>query len=152
MENNIKNETSSFRDPSGFIFNYNDKLYRQINKIYKDNYHQLVESNLLELLFKKNLLIKHEEVDLNYKKGHDFYKTIKPEKIPFISYPYEWSFNQLKDAALLTLKIQKLALEHNMTLKDASAYNVQFLKTPCLLKNMKKIDPGLHINNFANIF
>ena len=53
--------------------------------------------------------------------------------MPFISYPYEWSFSQLKDAALLTLKIQKIALEHGMSLKDASAYNIQFVKGKPLL-------------------
>jgi ribosomal protein L11 methylase PrmA len=51
---------------------------------------------------------------------------LEPEVIPFISYPYEWSFSQLKDAALVTLQIQKMALEHGMCLKDASAYNIQF--------------------------
>jgi ribosomal protein L11 methylase PrmA len=56
------------------------------------------------------------------------YKVIEPEKIDFISYPYEWSFSQLKDAALATLELQQTALEHGMTLKDASAYNIQFHK------------------------
>jgi ribosomal protein L11 methylase PrmA len=51
---------------------------------------------------------------------------LEPEVIPFISYPYEWSFNQLKDAALVTLQIQKMALKYGMCLKDASAYNIQF--------------------------
>ena len=53
---------------------------------------------------------------------------IKPERIPFISYPYEWSFSQLKDAAQLTLQIQKSALEVGLSLKDCSAYNIQFLR------------------------
>jgi hypothetical protein len=52
--------------------------------------------------------------------------VIKPEAVSFISYPYEWCFSQLKDAALLTLEVQKKALNHGMSLKDASAYNVQF--------------------------
>lgn len=56
------------------------------------------------------------------------YKILKPEVMPFISYPYEWSFSQLKDAALTTLEIQKKALDFGMTLKDASAYNIQFLR------------------------
>ena len=55
-----------------------------------------------------------------------YYKILKPERIRFISYPYEWAFNMLKDAALLTLEIQKIALEYGMSLKDASAFNVQF--------------------------
>jgi SAM-dependent methyltransferase len=53
--------------------------------------------------------------------------VVEPQQIPYVSYPYEWSFSQLKDAAILTLKIQQLALKHNMSLKDASAYNIQFL-------------------------
>ena len=44
----------------------------------------------------------------------------------FISYPYEWSFGQLKDAALLTLELQERALAKGLTLRDASAYNIQF--------------------------
>ena len=55
-------------------------------------------------------------------------KIIKPEPIPFISYPYEWCFSQLQDAALTTIRILKRALEFGMSLKDASAYNIQFLR------------------------
>ncbi|HLK17002.1 MAG TPA: hypothetical protein VKT78_19510 [Fimbriimonadaceae bacterium] len=54
--------------------------------------------------------------------------VIRPEPIPFVSYPYEWSFSQLKDAALLTIAIQKRAIARGMSLKDASAYNIQFLR------------------------
>lgn len=56
--------------------------------------------------------------------GH--YKVIYPLQLSYISYPAEWSFEMLKSAALLTLNIQKLALQKGMTLKDASAYNIQF--------------------------
>jgi hypothetical protein len=55
------------------------------------------------------------------------YQVIRPGEISFISYPYEWSFSQLKAAALTTLTIQKRALEFGMSLKDSSAYNIQFL-------------------------
>jgi len=48
--------------------------------------------------------------------------------VPFISYPYEWSFGQLKDAVLVTLAIQKRAMKAGMSLKDASAYNIQFYR------------------------
>lgn len=67
-------------------------------------------------------------------------KVLKPERIPFISYPYEWSFSQLKDAALATLEIEKIALEHGMTLKDASAYNMQFHKGKPLLLDTGSFD------------
>jgi len=124
MKNNL---ASSFRDPSGFLFVHNEELYRQINTNYKKNFEYLINSGLYENLTKNNLLIKHEEIDLDIEKSEDFYKYIKPEKIPFISYPYEWSFSAYKQAALLTLKIQKTALSCDMTLKDASAYNIQFI-------------------------
>ena len=52
---------------------------------------------------------------------------MQPDLVPFISYPYEWSFSQYKDAALATLSIQKRALKAGMSLKDASAYNIQFV-------------------------
>jgi ribosomal protein L11 methylase PrmA len=119
-------DSGSFRDPSGFIFYRNNQLYRQINKSYQNDFDLFISSNLYQTLVDKNLLIPHQEVDVQPFDADTAYKIISPEKIKFISYPYEWSFSQLKDAALATLKIQKIALEKNMVLKDASAYNIQF--------------------------
>jgi ribosomal protein L11 methylase PrmA len=119
---------SSFRDPSGFLFLQDGVIYRQVNAIYKENYEQLFRSGLYEALVDAKLLIPHEEVDVSYAESDKAYKTLKPELIPFISYPYEWCFSQLKDAALTTLQIQKTALDFGMSLKDCSAYNIQFKK------------------------
>ncbi len=113
------------RDPSGFIFRQEGKLCRAVNHTYKTNYDFLLNSGLYEKLISESLLITHTESEKN-NFNIDCYKIISPLEIPFISYPYEWCFDQLKDAALLTLKIQKLALDMNMSLKDASAYNVQY--------------------------
>jgi ribosomal protein L11 methylase PrmA len=85
-----------------------------------------MSSGLYNELISKEYLIKHSEE--KKKVETPGWKIIQPEPIPFISYPYEWSFGMLKDAALLTLKIQKLALKHGMSLKDASAFNIQFFK------------------------
>jgi len=117
---------SSFRDPSGFLFYREGCLYRQINLFYKENYQHLMQSGLYEHLVDAGLLIPHQEVDIEAVEPDIAYKIIKPEPIPFISYPYEWCFSQLKDAALLTLEIQRRALEFGMSLKDCSAYNIQF--------------------------
>lgn len=124
---------SSFRDPSGFVFYRDNTLYRQINNFYKEEYDHLMKSGLYKRLVDSNLMISHEETDVECANPTDAYKIIKPEFIPFISYPYEWSFSQLKDAALTTLEIQKIALSFGMTLKDASAYNIQFHKGRPLL-------------------
>ncbi len=120
------NHLASFRDPAGFLFYSDDNLYRQITNVYKEDYDLLLKSGLYQELIDKQYLVKHQEVD-DYKEAKA-YKIIKPEFIPFISYPYQWCFSQLKEAALLTLKIQKKTLDYEMSLKDASAYNIQFLK------------------------
>ncbi len=117
---------ASFRDPSGYLFKRDGVLYRQINQAYTDNYIQLMESGLYEALVKKRFLIPHEEVDVAPDEPEQAYKIIQPELVPFISYPYEWRFTQLRDAALITLATHKLAFEHGMALKDATAYNIQF--------------------------
>lgn len=126
--------SASFRDPAGFLFSRGGILYRQVNHSYAENFSALIDSGLYEKLVKASLLISHSEVD--ELTGRPFapaipasaYRTIRPEAIPFISYPYEWSFGQLKDAALATLSIQKRALKAGMSLKDASAYNIQFYR------------------------
>ncbi len=118
---------SSFRDPCGFVFWSGGKLYRQVNKIYKDDYGHLMASGLYPKLVDSGHLIAHREAKLKPAVPEISHKIIQPDLLPFISYPYEWSFSQLKDAALFTLEIQLIALEFGMSLKDCSAYNVQFV-------------------------
>ncbi len=112
---------ASFRDPSGHMFWDDGVLRRRVNPIYFPQYHKLKESGLFNTLIKKNLLIPHEETSVSDEKI-----ILTPESIPFITHPYEWSFEQYKHAALLTLQIQKYALSKGFILKDASAYNVTF--------------------------
>jgi hypothetical protein len=117
----------SFRDPSGFLFTRDGVLYRQVNTAYREHYDLLVGSGLYRHLTDTGLLVRHEDVDIPPAEPGASYKILRPVPVPFISYPYEWCFGQLKDAALATLAIQKAALDHGMSLKDASAYNIQFL-------------------------
>jgi len=119
---------SSFRDPSGFLFRKNGKLLRQVNQNYQENYDLLINSGLYQALVEAHCLISHHEVDADVAYSENAYRVIEPDVVDIISYPVEWSFSQLKDAALLTLQIQKMALQFNMSLKDASAYNIQFYR------------------------
>lgn len=131
------NVPGSFRDPSGFLFYKDGKIYRQINISYKENYDILMESGLCESLVNAELLIPHVEADIKVPLPDESYKVIQPELILFISYPYEWSFSQLKHAALTTLEIQKKSLMFGMSLKDSSAYNIQFIKgRPVLIDSL----------------
>ncbi|MEX0621780.1 MAG: SAM-dependent methyltransferase [Candidatus Woykebacteria bacterium] len=131
---------SSFRDPSGFLFEKDEELFRQINEGYKDSFELLNRSGLYKSLVEEESLIPHREVNKNEAFNSDAYKVIQPEKVPFVSYPYEWSFSQLKDAALKTLEIQKTALEYDMILKDATAFNIQFLKGKPILIDTLSFD------------
>ena len=116
---------SSFRDPSGFVFLRDGAVYRRVNRAYAQHYEHLMGSGLYEALIEEGLLVAHEELPIE--SAGEAYRILRPRQVPFISYPYEWCFGQRKDAALATLRIGELALDHGMSLRDASAYNIQFL-------------------------
>jgi len=136
---------ASFRDPSGFVFRRNGRLYRQVNRAYAGHYEALVGSGLYDRLIQQGRLLPHAEVDAAAARPEDAFKVLEPETLDFVSYPYEWCFGQLKDAALLTLKVQELALRRDMSLKDASAFNVQFQRgRPILIDTLsfERLKPG----------
>ena len=117
---------ASFRDPSGFVYRSGGILYRQVNPCYRQEYDHLIGSGLYEALAGQGLLIPHKEVPATHAASPEAYKVLQPERVEFISYPYEWCFSQLREAALATLAVQRGALSRGMSLKDCSAYNVQF--------------------------
>src|ERR1044071_3227438 len=128
MSSTITPHPSSYRDPSGFVFQKDGVLYRQVNISFKDHFDHFIQSGCYKHLTEKGLLIPHEQISENLSGSKDYYTTLKPEEIGFISYPYEWSFDMLKDAALLTLKLVKECLGFNVMLKDATPYNIQWHK------------------------
>ncbi|MFT4519401.1 MAG: ribosomal protein L11 methylase PrmA [Halioglobus sp.] len=133
--------SSSFRDPSGFIFSHAGMIYRQINSSFAESYDAFMASGLYEKLVSRELLVSHEEItDGSVPGAPGCYKIIKPQQIPFISYPYEWSFSQLKEAAMLTLRSQHEAMKHGFMLKDASAFNIQFLDSKAVFIDTLSFD------------
>ena len=121
---------SSFRDTDAVVVKHNNEIIRFIFESYKVNFDAFESSGLLTQLHNNNQLITHTEITKDKWPPNSFekvYKVIQPSLVPFISYPYEWSFSQLKEAALLTINIQLEALEKNMSLKDATGFNVQFI-------------------------
>jgi hypothetical protein len=141
----MERNSSSLRDEGGFVFHYDGNLFRHVDRSFQDNYEFLLSSGLYDSLTSKGLLIKHQEEDLSWFADNSAlnYKVIRPDHVPFISYPFEWSFNQLKDAALATLEIQSIAISHGMILKDSSAYNIQFIGgKPCLIDSLSFIKLG----------
>ncbi len=139
-------------------FNANGQIFRQINQIYQKDYEQLMSSGLYNRLTASGLLVKHQESQISPPSPENCYKVIHPEQVTFISYPYEWSYSQLKDAALLTLAVQKEALQAGMILKDASAFNIQFCEgTPRLIDTLsftryQKDSPWIAYRQFCQHF
>lgn len=118
--------SSSFRDPGGFVYEDDGCILRQVNISAREHYDHLMRSGLYRELTERRLLIAHDEVDALPQVSATAYRVIRPEPVSLISYPFEWSFSQYQDAALLTLEVERHALRHAMSLKDCSAYNVQF--------------------------
>ncbi len=121
-----RRDPGSFRDPSGFVFVRDGILYRQINHLHAEEWDAFVASGLADRLTERGWLIPAAEADLGLAAEPGAHRVVRPERLDFVSYPYEWTFGQLKDAALLTLDIAAASLEAGFSLKDASSYNIQF--------------------------
>ncbi|MEJ8842729.1 hypothetical protein WG954_10080 [Lacibacter sp. H375] len=127
MNQPINHHPASFRDPSGFIYEKDGTIFRFVAAGYSEDYDLLMKSGLADELLKKKLLLPFTEFSENHTGRADWYKTLQPQQLPFLSYAWEWSFEQLKGAALTTLDICKQALQKGMILKDASPTNIQFV-------------------------
>lgn len=122
-----KIDAGSFRDPKGQVLLYKNKVLRTVTKVGAMDYDFVKNSSIYQGLVHKGFVIEAKEVDVPEVHSEDVVYVLEHPKIPFISYPYEWSFHALKKAALLHLTIQIEALSHDIILSDASAYNIQFL-------------------------
>jgi len=119
---------ASFRDRAGRLFSRDGSLYRQVNRAGAEDFAAFVDGGLYRDLLDARAIIPHHSVDLGLAIEPDIaVEVLKPQLVPYLSWPYEWCFRQLQDAALLTLDIQLMALQRGMILKDASAYNIQFV-------------------------
>ena len=118
-------DPASFRDPSGFVFRRDGTLYRQIQASGAVDWQSFTSSGLYERLAADRLIVAHQVEPVEQAALPGSIAVIRPRMVDVISYPYEWSFSQLKEAALLTIELQARALDAGMRLKDASAYNIQ---------------------------
>jgi SAM-dependent methyltransferase len=115
---------SSYRDPAGFVIADEGIYKRVITTRGVNDFDFYLQSGLHTELVREGLVLDFEEETVPAEEH--WKRLLIPEQLRFVSYSYEWSFDQLKDAALLTLAIQQKALRRGLSLKDSSAYNVQF--------------------------
>ena len=136
-------ESGSYRDPAGFVYRRDGVLLRQVDRSFADRWDRVLASGLLPKLQDTGWLIPHEPVDIALAAEPDrAHAIIRPTEVDFVSYPYEWSFGMLKDAALLTLDVQIEAASAGFALRDASAYNVLFQSARPILIDTLSIAPA----------
>jgi hypothetical protein len=120
-------DPGSFRDPAGFVYRREGRVLRQVNRWYQETWSDLEGRGFLGSLVADDLLLPFKAANLDEAADPtSAIAVLQPEALPFISYPYEWTFGELRDAALLTLRVQQRSMAQGVRLRDASAYNVQF--------------------------
>jgi ribosomal protein L11 methylase PrmA len=120
-------DQGSFRDPSGQVFEYQGRILRTINEPARINYEAARDAGVLDKLTGAGALVASRQVSVWPVAIPGAAYLLEHERIPFISYPYEWCFGELKAAALHHLNLQIELLESGYVLSDATAYNVQFI-------------------------
>jgi hypothetical protein len=141
-------DSGSFRDPASRVRWRGDRVERVLTPQGLADWNALAHSGLLEAEHAR--LIKTESVD-----GE---ALLRHERVPFWTYPYEWTFGMLKAAALLQLELSGSALDRGLTLKDATPYNVQFRGVEPIFVDIgsfrpyQKGEPWLGYGQFCRLF
>lgn len=133
----VSRHPASWRDPAGFVYTRDGVLLRQVQPAWAEEWGAFATSTLAKRLVDTGRLVGWQDAPTSEAFDGSAAAVIRPEVVPFVSYPYEWTFGQLKDAALLTLEVQAAAIAADWTLKDATAYNVAFRGvTPVLVDHL----------------
>ena len=123
-------EPGSFRDRTARVFYHDGKIFRGLNEAALKEWEALAAMRFYQRLSGAGAIVPTQRRDLSSvplsSTGQPWAAILEHEIVPFVSYPYEWSFEMLRDAALLQLDLVLAALDEGMGLKDASAYNVQW--------------------------
>lgn len=134
-----KIDSASFRDPSGHVYLEEDRVYRSVLPPHKNDFEEVRNTGLIQDLTEKKWLTEESQIDPSVvgESSRNACYVLQHPKLPMISYPYEWGFSLLKSAAIHHLDVHLCALDYDITLVDASAYNVQFSGTrPIFIDNL----------------
>lgn len=120
-------EPGSFRDRTARVFYRDDQVFRGLSEPALRNWLRLDGTRFFHELVDQGKLVATELVeDPTLDPDGAWAGVLRHATIPFVSYPYEWSFGMLREAALLQLELIEAAVDEGMILKDASAFNVQW--------------------------
>jgi SAM-dependent methyltransferase len=126
----VLSEPGSFRDRGSRVFYVNGEVYRGLSTRAAQDWALLSKARFFRRFMEQGLLvhtrgIQDQEIPPAIL-DQGWTAFLQHERIPFVSYPYEWCFGMLRDAALVQLELMEAALEEDLILKDASAFNVQW--------------------------
>ncbi len=122
-------DPGSFRDPLSRVYVTDDAIWRGLSKDALADFEALAASRFFRGAIEHGDIVATERVDDSAAVGPEWAAALRHERIAVRSYPYEWSFEMLRDAALLQLALTRGALAEQLITKDASPYNVQFVGT-----------------------
>jgi hypothetical protein len=130
----VEFETGSFRDRSSRVFLQEGRVYRALSESGLADWEQVSRLPFLQQAMRDGKVVHSCRVSHAAglaETGTDdacvpWAGVLQHDRIPFVSYPYEWCFSMLRDAALLHLELLAAALEDEFILKDSSAFNVQW--------------------------
>ncbi|MEE9397213.1 MAG: hypothetical protein V3V31_09405 [Methylococcales bacterium] len=150
-------EPGSFRDRHGRVFYENGKVLRGLSQKALGDWETLQKTQFFPQAQANGRLVRSELLEQR-NSTENWAGVLQHETIPFISYPYEWCFSMLKDAALLHLELLSAALKENMVLKDSSAFNVQWKgKNPVFIdipsfETLEDGEPWVGYRQFCQMF
>jgi|APSaa5957512535_1039671.scaffolds.fasta_scaffold46292_2 hypothetical protein len=152
----LKANEGSFRDPTNRVYEIKldttnsgkSRIFRGLNEKELAKYTELSNEPFFQKLVNTGRVVKTEVVDATDEDAKSilldgWYGVLEHEAIPFVTYPYEWTFSMLKDAALLQLHLIEKSLENGWTLKDASPYNVQWVGSQPVFIDVPSFEPWI---------
>ena len=140
----LREDTGSFRDRHGRVYLAGEGVFRGLSETALDHFRALRETRFYRAFAAAGEIIATEEVPApgGIAAGADWAGWLRHARVPFVSYPYEWTFGMLKAAALLQLRLEEAALKEGWTLKDASPYNVQFVNAQPVFIDVPSFEPA----------
>ena len=155
----IKQDPGSFRDPLSRVFVGPESVVRAFSAQGKTDIDAVWSKKSIQSALASGDLIASTVVEpASVGLGAPWVAAMTHPRLPFVSYPYEWTFSMLKDAALLQLKLTRETLADGIGLKDATPYNVQFIGSRAQFidagsfEKRKKTDPWYGYRQFCELF
>ncbi|MEZ5245479.1 MAG: hypothetical protein R2707_10310 [Acidimicrobiales bacterium] len=134
-------DAGSFRDPSSRVWRDGDHVRRGLDTTAAADYETVAASRFFRDALADGSIVGTREVEGPSPDGREWSTVLEHDRIPVVTYPHEWSFSMLQDAALLTLRLVRAAIDDDITTKDATSYNVQFVGARPVFIDVPSFEP-----------